>query len=192
VPADNGPAAVDGGGHQIIGGGLLTNQAADAPHLAPMVAPVPATTGQTPAEWSADSGSFSAANVAVLEGSGSMAPRPPNRQPHAEPRLPAAVAHMLAASGTSTASPPTESAVQAALRARWRTDAGRRAYARRKQTVAPVFGQITERPRLRRFLRRGLAKGTGEGTRWCLPHNLRRIIQACRADPALRRRVGNG
>src|SRR5215212_6921116 len=66
VQAYNGQAAVDAGGHQIIVGCLLSNQSADAPHLAPMVAQVQATTGQMPREWSGDAGFFSADNVATI------------------------------------------------------------------------------------------------------------------------------
>lgn len=194
VQAYNGQAAVDGGGYQIIIGCLLTNQAADAPHLTPMLAQIQATTGQTPAEWSADSGYFSAANVALLERAGSTALIPPDRQARAAPLLPPAVADILIAAGCSPAPAailPPESAVKAAMRARLRTVAGRRAYARRKETVEPVFGQVKERQGLRRFLLRGLAKVTGEWTLWCLTHNLRRIIQALRAAPDLRLRLGS-
>jgi transposase len=192
VQAYNGQAAVDGSGHQIIVGCLLTNQAADAPHLVPMVAQVQATSGQTPDEWSADCGYFSAENVAVLEGAGSLALIPPDRQATAGPVLPSAVAQVLTAAGLGSATEAgamTESAVKTAMRARLRTDRGQRAYARRKQTVEPVFGQIKERQGLRRFGLRGLAKVTGEWTLWCLTHNLRRIVHALRADPNLRQHL---
>ena len=111
------------------------------------------------------------------------------------PLLPPEVARVLATAGLEVdaeAGPPTESAVKVAMRARLRTDAGRRAYARRKQTVEPVFGQIKERQGLRRFLLRGLAKVTGEWVLWCLTHNLRRIMQALRATPDLRLRLAGG
>lgn len=55
-----------------------------------------------------------------------------------------------------------------------------------------MFGQIKERQGLRRFVLRGLAKVTGEWTLWCLTHNLRRIVQALRAAPELRRRLACG
>jgi hypothetical protein len=164
-------------------------------HLAPMRAQVQATTGQRPDEWSADCGYFSAQNVAVLEGAGSLALIPPDRQAAAGAVLPPAVAQVLAGAGLGAATEPalpTEAAVGAAMRARLRTERGRRAYARRKQTVEPVFGQIKERQGLRRFLLRGLAKVAGEWTLWCLTHNLRRIVHALRAEPELRRRLVNG
>ncbi|MBI2761830.1 MAG: hypothetical protein HYX51_10445 [Chloroflexi bacterium] len=131
VQAYNGQAAVDGSGHQIIVGCLLTNQAADAPHLPPMLTQVQTTTGQTPDEWSADCGYFSAANVAVLEGAGSLALIPPDRQATAGPVLPLAVAQVLTAAGLVSAPEAevaaTESAVKTAMRARPRTDRDRRA-----------------------------------------------------------------
>ena len=80
VQAYNAQAAVDASGHQIIVGCAVTNQAADAPHLEPMVAQVQAVTGGTPKEWSSDTGYFSAQNVQVLEAAGIAAFIPPQRQ----------------------------------------------------------------------------------------------------------------
>jgi len=192
VQAYNGQAAVDAGGHQIIVGCLLSNQSADTPHLAPMVAQVQATTGQMPREWSADAGFFSADNVATIEQAGGIAYLPPDRQAHAAQPLPAPVAQVLAAAGLGPADadePVTENAVKAAMRARLRSEAGRVAYSRRKQTVEPVFGQLKERRGLRRFLLRGLAKARGEWTLWCLTQNLRKLAQAVRGSAEVRQRL---
>ena len=192
VQAYNGQAAVDAGGHQIIVGCLLSNQSADTPHLAPMVAQVQATTGQMPREWSADAGFFSADNVATIEQAGGIAYLPPDRQAHAAQPLPAPVAQVLAAAGLGPADadePVTENAVKAAMRARLRSEAGRVAYSRRKQTVEPVFGQRKERRGLRRFLLRGLAKARGEWTLWCLTQNLRKLAQAVRGSAEVRQRL---
>jgi DDE family transposase/transposase-like protein DUF772 len=191
VQAYNGQAAVDAGGHQIIVGCLLTNQSADAPHLAPMVAQVQATTGQMPGEWSADTGFFSAANIATIEQAGGTAFIPPERQVHTAQPLPAPVAQVLAAAGLGAPeeAPRDENAVKAAMRARLQTAAGRAAYGQRKQTVEPVFGQLKERRGLRRFLLRGLAKVRGEWTLWCLTHNLRKLAQAMRSNAAVRQRL---
>ena len=192
VQAYNGQAAVDAGGHQIIVGCLLSNQSADAPHLAPMVEQVQATTGQMPRAWSADAGFFSADNVATIEQAGGTAYIPPDRQAHAAQPLPAPVAQVLAAAGLGPADadePVTGNEVKAAMRARLRTEAGRVAYSQRKETAEPVFGQIKERRGLRRFLLRGLAKVQGEWTLWCLTHNLRKIMQALGTRAAGRRRL---
>jgi transposase len=192
VQAYNGQAAVDAGGHQIIVGCLLSNQSADAPHLAPMVEQVQATTGQMPRAWSADAGFFSADNVATIEQAGGTAYIPPDRQAHAAQPLPAPVAQVLAAAGLGPADadePVTGNEVKAAMRARLRTEAGRVAYSQRKETAEPVFGQIKERRGLRRFLLRGLAKVQGEWTLWCLTHNLRKIMQALGTRAEGRRRL---
>ena len=181
VQAYNGQAAVDAGGHQIIVGCLLSNQSADTPHLAPMVAQVQATTGRMPAEWSADAGCFSADNVATIEQAGGTAYLPPDRQAHAAQPLPAPVAQILAVAGLGPAladEPLTDNEVKAAMRARLRTAAGRAAYGQRK-----------ERRGLRRFLLRGLAKVRGEWTLWCLTHNLRKIVQAVRSSAEVRQRL---
>ena len=188
VQAYNGQLAVDAGGDQIIVGCLLTNQSADPAHLPPMLDQVRAVTGRMPGEWSADAGYFSAANLAAVERAGSTPYIPPERQAHAA-QPPPAVARLLTAAGLGSAADAgasEENAAKAALRARLATEAGRRAYGRRKQTVEPVFGQFKERRGLRRFLLRGLAKVRAEWTLWCLTHNLLKLVRALRTRPALR------
>src|SRR5919199_351359 len=95
VQADNGQLAVDASPHQLIVGCAVTNQAADAPHLAPMVEQVRTVTGGTPKEWSGDTGYFSAPNLQVLARAGIAAFIPPERQPHSQQPLPAGVAPVL-------------------------------------------------------------------------------------------------
>jgi transposase len=202
VQAYNAQAAVDASGYQIIVGCAVTNQAADAPHLEPMVEQVQEVTGGKPKEWSSDAGYFSAPNVAALAGQGIEAFIPPDRQRHSQQPLPAGVARALEAAGLGppgevdavvegvTEGPPAdESAVKAAMRAKLRTESGRAAYALRKQTVEPVFGQIKERRGLRRFSLRGLVKVSGEWTLWCLTHNLGKIVRALRTVAGLRERL---
>ncbi|MBV9281154.1 MAG: hypothetical protein JOZ41_13820, partial [Chloroflexi bacterium] len=46
-----------------------------------------------------------------------------------------------------------------------------------------------ERRGLRRFLLRGRPKVSGEWTLWCLTQNLRKMMQALRAQPGLRERL---
>lgn len=202
VQAYNAQAAVDASGYQIIVGCAVTNQAADAPHLEPMVEQVDEVTGGTPKEWSADAGYFSADNVAALAGQGIEGFIPPDRLRHSEGALPAGVARVLEAAGlgppgavdaavegVAEVPPADESAVKAAMRAKLRTESGRAAYALRKQTVEPVFGQIKERRGLRRFSLRGLVKVKGEWTLWCLTHNLGKIVRALRTVAGLRERL---
>ena len=190
VQAYNGQAAVDAGGHQFIVGCDVTNQAADAPHLQPMVAQVRATTGRAPGEWSADAGYFSAANVAALEAAGIAALIPPDAQRHAAPPAGARLLEAAGVLGPAAAGEvAAEAAAAATMRAKLRTDEGRAASALRKQTAEPVFGQLKERRGLRRFLLRGLAKVRGEWTLWCLTHNLRKLAHALQTTGGLRERL---
>ncbi len=193
VQAYNAQAAVDASGHQIIVGCAVTNQAADAPQLEAMVEQVEEVTGSNPQQWSGDAGYFSAHNVAVLEQAEIEAFIPPDRQKHSRQPLPEGVAQVLGAAGLGPPTPAeevaTETPAKAQMRAKLSTERGRAAYAKRKQTVEPVFGQIKERRGLRRFLLRGLVKVNGEWTLWCLTHNLRKIVQALRTTVGLRERL---
>lgn len=196
VQAYNAQVAVDASGHQIIVGCALTNQSADAPHLEPMVEHVQETTGDKPTEWSADAGYFSPHNIEVLEAQGIDAFIPPDRQRHSQQPLPVGVARVLEVAGVGSGppgvvegTPADEAAVKVEMRAKLRTESGRAAYAKRKQTAEPVFGQIKERRGLRRFLLRGRIKVSGEWTLWCLTHNLGKIVQALRTVTGLRERL---
>jgi transposase len=197
VQAYNAQAAVDASGHQIIVGCALTNQSADAPHLEPMVEQVQETTESKPKAWSSDAGYFSADNVEVLGAQGIEAFIPSDRQRHSQRALPARVAGVLEAAGLRSPGSGTvevepagaEATVKAEMRAKLRTESGRAAYAKRKQTVEPVFGQMKERRGLRRFLLRGLVKVSGEWTLWCLTHNLGKIARALRTVTGLRERL---
>ncbi|HEV8177075.1 MAG TPA: transposase [Gemmatimonadales bacterium] len=170
VQGYNGQAAVDRD-HQVIVGCELTNQAADAPHLEAMVVQVAQNTGGKPAVISADAGYFSAANVERLEGQGIQALIPPDRQRHGSPGAPAEPlpAETLA-----------ELTVAERQRHRLSTAAGRQAYAHRKTTVEPTFGQIKgcpAAPGFRGFLRRGLQKCQQEWGWICAAHNFKKYLR---------------
>jgi len=60
--------------------------------------------------------------------------------------------------------------------------AGTRAYARRKATVEPVYGQIKEVRRFRRFSLRGLPSAIGEWAVICTTHNLLKLFRFERAS----------
>jgi transposase len=192
VQAYNAQAAVDASPHQIILGCAVTNQAADAPHLAPMVERVRETAGGTPGAWSGDAGYFSAGNLAALDSAGIEALIPPDRQCHGAAPPPAPVAALLEAAGLGPPPDPAgagaDNAAEAEMRAKLRTPEGRAAYALRKQTVEPVFGQLKEGRGLRRFRLRGLAKVNAEWTLWCLTHNLLKIARALAATAGPRQR----
>jgi len=61
------------------------------------------------------------------------------------------------------------------MRQKLRTDAGRSLYAKRKQTVEPVFGIIKHVMGFRQFLLRGLAKVSGEWELVRLAYNVKRL-----------------
>ena len=58
---------------------------------------------------------------------------------------------------------------------RLKTQAGRAAYALRKQTVEPVFGIIKSVMGFRQFSLRGLRKVSGEWSLVCLAWNVKRM-----------------
>lgn len=166
----NGQAAVDRD-HQVITACDLTDQAADAPHLQPLIAQSVAHTGRLPDTCSADPGYFSAANVEALEGTGIEVLIPPDRQRHGTPAEPA-----------PPLSPEELARLSVADRMRQQTStaAGRAGYAERKKTVEPTFGQIKGcpgHPGFRQFLRRGLEKCRQEWHWVCAAHNCLKYIR---------------
>lgn len=62
-----------------------------------------------------------------------------------------------------------------AMQEKLRTEEGRRIYAKRQQTVEPVFGIIKNVMGFRQFMLRGLEKVTGEWNLVCLAYNLKRL-----------------
>jgi hypothetical protein len=64
------------------------------------------------------------------------------------------------------------------------SEAGRACYALRKQTVEPVFGQLKEQQRARRFLRRGLGAWEAEWKLLCGTHNLLKLWRHTRREAA--------
>ena len=164
----NAQAAVDCD-HQVIVGCDLTNMAADAPHLQPLMKQVAENTGGMPVEVSADAGYFSAANVASQTTPYCQPYIPPDRQKHGR-------------SATAENSDCTTDAPSAASRMRQllSTPEGRNAYANRMKTVEPVFGQIKGcpgSPGLRQFLRRGLPKALQEWRWRCAAHNIKKYMR---------------
>ncbi len=71
--------------------------------------------------------------------------------------------------------PPATAPAKEKMRHRTRTEAGRKLYALRKQTVEPVFGIIKQVMGFRRFSLRGRAKVSLEWTLVTLSYNLKRL-----------------
>ena len=71
--------------------------------------------------------------------------------------------------------PAAEATVKQRMAHKLRTPAGRQCYAKRKQIVEPVFGQLKQARGFRQFLLRGLKKVAAEWKLLCLTHNLLKI-----------------
>jgi len=160
--AYNGQAAVDADS-QIIVAERMTNEPNDKRQLDPMVKQIRQNLGKNPKELSADSGYYSEASVRMLRRRRIDDYVCPDRLKHGESpppvrgRLPKGLAFIDRA------------------RRKLLLKKGRLTYARRKETVEPVFGRMKQARGLRQFLLRGLEKVSGEWSLWCTTHNLLRI-----------------
>jgi hypothetical protein len=168
LQAYNAQIAVDEG-HQIIVAAALSNQAPDVQYFEPMLRRVVDNCDAVPAITTGDAGYFSVDNVRAAEHMGT------------EPLLSVGGHHRNGLPDDSTpvlASLRTEE--RAAMRARLISPAGRAAYARRKATVEPVFGQIRACRGFRQMSLRGLVKARCEWLLVCATHNLLKLWRAVR------------
>ena len=160
-------AAVDEA-NQIIVAQAVTNQPPDNGNLLPLVRQTQVNCGAAPEVVTADAGYWSpgVADTCAQE-TGSEALIAVARRKHWE------------SDPTVTSGPPPEDATPRE-RMLWklRTQKGRAAYARRKATVEPVFGQTKEARGFRRFLLRGLDNVGAEWALVCTGHNLLKLFRA--------------
>jgi transposase len=163
--AYNAQVVVDGHA-QVIVACALTQEPTDVGQFLPLVAQIERNTGQRPAAVLADAGYFSDDNVTAPALTGIAIYVPPDRTPHTPLALDAVP--------TRAAKSPTAAAMREALG----TAVGRAAYALRKSIVEPVFGQIKEIRRFRRFALRGVANVQAEWQLICLTHNLLKLFRS--------------
>lgn len=153
----NAQAAVDEDSHLIIATGL-TDCAADAQQLLPMIEAATRNTGAAPSMTLADSGYASEDNFAALE----------------ERQIAACVA--LAREGkTLRPIDPAHHPATQRMAGRLATSEGKDHYRRRKFIPEPVFGWVKQVLGFRRFSVRGRDAVTGEWNLVCLALNLRRM-----------------
>jgi len=157
---------------QLIVAEEVTQSATDANLLSPMIEQTIANTGVVPAQVSADAGYLSQPDVEKAELYGTECFVATGRKKH----------------GDEAPSPPrgrTPSTLtwRERMARKLKTRRGRRAYARRKVVVEPVFGQIRTRG-FQRFSMRGLAKVRGEFSLVCAVHNLVKLIHLGWLAPA--------
>jgi hypothetical protein len=103
----------------------------------------------------ADSGYWSIANLTRISNAPQLLIPPPKHGRHGKPRK----------DGRPSAS--NSDGLRAAMTARLQNEDGKACYAKRKQTVEPVFGQIKDVRGVRRFLRRGLTACEAEWKLLC-------------------------
>ena len=157
----NAQAAVDAKAQIIVAHGL-SDCSADSGQLEPMVKAIRANTGRNPAEFSADAGYCSDANLQALDKQKINAFVATGRQRHGQP----------AADGGAPSKPGSR---VEKMRAKLRKDGFDSPYRLRKQTVEPVFGQIKQARGFRQFLLRGRVKVAGEWAIICTVHNLLKL-----------------
>ena len=158
--------------HQIIVAAALSNQAPDAQYFEPLLRRTVDNCNAVPAVVTADAGYFSVENVRAAEHMGTEI-------------LISVGAHLN--NGLPDDAPPSLTHLQtehrAAMRARLRSPRGRAAYARRKATVEPVFGQIRSCRGFRQLSLRGLVKARCEWLLVCATHNLLKLWRALSTQP---------
>lgn len=165
LQAYNAQLAVDEA-HQIIVAHALSNQAPDAEYFVPMLCRTVENTSAVPLCTTADSGYFSHANVWAAEHLGT------------EPLISVGRHKNCGAQETDVVIPNRQTPARAAMRDRLATPAGRAAYARRKATVEPVFGQIRAARGFHHLSFRGLFKNRCEWALVCLTHNILKLFRA--------------
>jgi transposase len=177
----NAQAAVDSE-YQVIVAAMVTNQAADAPHVEAIVERIEENTGELPDEMSLDAGYYSDANVEHLESKKIDVYMPPTRLKHREYR-------------DAQAEPATEdSTTRERMKSKVLTDEGRAKYGLRKETVEPTFGQIKRCMGFRQFSMRGQEACDAEWSLVCACHNLLKLFRygAAATKRQAQTRAGSG
>lgn len=162
VQAYNAQIAVDEG-HQIIVAAALSNQGTDAEYFEPMLERVAENCGAVPACATADAAYFSVENVAAAEAMG------------IEPFISVGSHHRNGMPDDIPVVTNRQTPERIAMRELLESPRGHAAYARRKATVEPVFGQIRACRGFRQMSFRGLFKNRCEWLLVCATHNLLKL-----------------
>ena len=161
----NAQAAVDASS-QVIVAASLTNSAADAGQLVPIVDLVEVNLGVRPRQVSADAGYCSETNLEALEERGIDGYVATGRMSRSY-RCPPAPRGRI----------PQGLTRRELMKRRLMTKRGRATYRLRPQVVEPVFGQIRNKGLIRLWLR-GEVKARGEWRLHCIGHNLCKLQKA--------------
>jgi hypothetical protein len=161
---------------QVIVAAELTQQANDLQQLHPMLDATAATLAATgiaerPATLLADCGYWTIANLTAIPDAPELLIPPARHGRQGKPRE------------DGKASESRSDGLRAAMTAKLQSEDGKARYAKRKQTVEPVFGQVKDVRGARRFLRRGLGACTAEWKLLCGTHNLLKLWRHQAAQP---------
>ena len=168
VQGYNAQIAVDSAA-QIIVAAAVTQQTNDKRQLAPMLKQTMQNVGAKPAAVSADAGYFSEEQVTDGQAQGIDLYVATGKQKHGEPTPGESIAVTPAADDNSALEQ---------MKKKLKTEAGQAIYKMRKAIVEPVFGQIKEWRRFRRFSMRGLDQVNAEWILICLTHNLSKLFRS--------------
>lgn len=141
-------------------------------HAASIERPRDAAGELVPIVNTADSGYFSEANVKGVTAAGLDPYFAVGREKCVAPTAASDSLDTVSAAESTNAAPETE---KAKMGKKLKTATGRALYAARKQIVEPVFGQIKNVRRFRKFSLRGLLGVAAEWQLICLTHNLLKI-----------------
>jgi transposase len=161
---------------QLVVAAELTQQASDLQQLGPMLAATAATLAgvgiaERPTTLLADCGYWTIANLTEIEGAPELLIPPAKHGRQGRPRK------------DGRPSESRSDGLRAAMTAKLASEDGKARYAKRKQTVEPVFGQLKDVRGARRFQRRGLAACTAEWKLLCGTHNLLKLWRHQAAGP---------
>jgi transposase len=153
---------------QVVVAAALTREANDLQQLGPMLGAVGHTLDAAgiqdrPGTLLADSGYWSIANLTAIPDAPELLIWPAKTGRTGKPRK----------DGKPSAS--RSDGLRTAMFAKLTSDQGKACYAKRKQTVEPVFGQLKEQQGARRFLRRSLTACEAEWKLLCGTHNLLKL-----------------
>jgi hypothetical protein len=151
---------------QVIIATNLTQESNDKQQIGPMLEKIKKNIGANPKKLSADAGYFSETNISLLNKAKIDSYIPPNKRCHNRPESPPPRGRM-----------PGDLSLADRMRRKLSTVKGKKVYAKRKEVVEPVFGQIKEGRGLRQFLMRGVEKVSPEWDIWCLTHNILKLFR---------------
>ncbi len=148
---------------QIIVAADITQQSNDKRQLAPMLDQVRQNTGASPVASSADTGYWSPEQLTDKRVEGIDLHVATGREKQGASAEPIPVSD--------------EDDLLQQMKQKLQSEAGRAVYKMRKAIVEPVFGQVKECRRFRRFSIRGLENAQAEWQLVCLTHNILKLFR---------------